>query len=278
MIHEKRPGTPSPEAPSEYGPLLKAAAIASQAAVKGIMAELASNKMKQKVAEGFFLPDGAILPGADFSSVNLSGMETRGAFLRGARFDGAILEGARVYNASLMDAHFPSVQARTVRFESCSLERAVFEDADVRGGTFSSSILVNAKFRRARLEGANFADSVWTGIDLKEAIFDDHVVLPNGIKLGAFIRECLPSILAAGGADPGTVFRASEWSSTMPDRILYLAFGERDLSDPMDDRFSNHPDCYQFNVPVRVGSDVVLFLKLLRAGAIPFSKVKDFAK
>jgi hypothetical protein len=277
MLSEKKAGTALQEKVANYGSLLKELAVSTGAAAKGAVAEFSAKNPNAKVAEDLFLPDGAILPEVDFSGATLSRLEARGAILRSAKFHGAALNHARLYNGFLMDANFHSIQGREMRFTSCSLDRACFEDADIRSSIFESCILAGAKFRGARLEGANFNGSVLAGADLKGAQFDDSVVLPNGMRLGAFIRDSVPVILAAGGADLGRIFRASEWSN-YSDRVLLLAFGERDLSRPMDDRFSAHPDCYQFHVPARVAADVVLFLQLFRAGAIPFSKVKDLAK
>lgn len=225
-------------------------------------------------ADGLFLED-AVLPGANLSSANLEGLEARGGFFRRARFDGSILRRARFVNAVLMEAQLERADAREATFETASLQRANMRQINAQTANFTGANLAGADLQHADLRGANFAGCVWTGIDAYGATFDKETILPNGLTFETFVRECLPTLLTAGGVPLEKIIRRTEWERSYAGRLLYVAFGPRNEAKPYERRAYGNSTFYDFDIPARVVGDLELFLTLFKAGAIPFTMAQE---
>ena len=242
-----------------------------QDSVKELHAVLHAQRGPAEIKNLFI--ENAILPGVDLSSRDCSDLMARGAFLRGADFRMSVLDRAQFHNAILMEANLQGVHAYEAIFESASLQRAHMEEIDAENAIFRGANMAGARLQDAHLEGADFSSCVWKGIDLRGAHFDDATILPNGLSLGEYISESVPRLLAAGGANLATILKPTEWRYSYHDRILLLAFGERDQSKPITRKYAD-TSCYTFNIPASVAGEIDLFLTLFKAGAIPLARLK----
>jgi uncharacterized protein YjbI with pentapeptide repeats len=100
----------------------------------------------------------AELSGANLSGTNLSGANLGGADLTGANLTGAILDNADLFTSTLIGAIFDNASLRGTNLDDAYAPGGSFINADLRGANFYFATLSNAN-----LSGANLSDS-WLGI------------------------------------------------------------------------------------------------------------------
>lgn len=147
------------------------------------------------------------LTGADLAGLDLSGSDLTGAFLeaanlRGARLDGCRLVGAVLARANLEEARLEGVDAAEANFGRARLRRTDFRGADLRRAHFSEADLVDVRLEEAMIEGSFWmATKVqggrfrgvrasglvamhldWSGVDLREAVLDDVVLIESTLR------------------------------------------------------------------------------------------------
>ena len=109
-------------------------------------------------------------PGADFSSVDLSGETFYGAVLMELNFS-----GANFSNAGVARADFTQSNLRGANFDEAELTNANFTQADLTNAKLTNSELMGVIFRGSILKGADFSgsiliDTVFSDVDLSGVI------------------------------------------------------------------------------------------------------------
>ncbi len=221
--------------------------------------------------------ENAVLPGVDLSGKELPMLNAAGAYLAEAKLYGANLERATFENAILSRARLDGAVLIGACFRGASLQEAYLERADARGANFTGANLFRANFRQTRLEGACLAGAAAGTADFQGAHFDEKTILPNGHTLGAFINDVLPHILTSRGARLSQIITRERWTRTYPDRLLLEVFGPNQKRNPEAIIRFNDSSCHEFAIPPEHASDTDLFVKLFKAGVIPFSRVQHLA-
>jgi len=112
--------------------------------------------------------------GADFSNLDLQGINFSGAWLESADFSGANLSGANFTGAVLAHAKMCGTTAIGTNFQAANLgatdmEQAVFDQADLRGAVLSRAHLKATQMRGAQLDGAQLLETQWEQVDWSTA-------------------------------------------------------------------------------------------------------------
>jgi len=103
----------------------------------------------------------------------------------------AVLKGAAFRQVSLSGAKFTNSQMRNCIFERCVLDNADFSHADMRGSSFYSLTLDNAEFHDSDLRGAQLNRGVLiTEYQLNRAITDNTTVVegPTYVESNATVQ------------------------------------------------------------------------------------------
>ncbi|CAB1059476.1 hypothetical protein D1BOALGB6SA_4238 [Olavius sp. associated proteobacterium Delta 1] len=119
-----------------------------------------------------------LVPFADLTNCDLSGMEMEGVDLSNANLSGANLDDANLFTSILRGATFDDASLRNTIMEDADAREASFVNADMRGVD-----LYFALVRDANLSGANFSDTWMNHIDFERSI------LQNANFTGSDIRS-----------------------------------------------------------------------------------------
>ena len=103
---------------------------------------------------------------ADFSNLNLKGIDLEQSNLSGANFSGADLSIAKKEKYNL-----PSVLVRV------NLKGANFSNANLAGVNFEGAYMKNVNLSGANLKGANMQNAILTGANFDGAVIDDTLLI-----------------------------------------------------------------------------------------------------
>jgi uncharacterized protein YjbI with pentapeptide repeats len=109
------------------------------------------------------------LSGADFTRLNLKGVNLSEADLAEANFWLADLSGAKLIRTNLRMANLSNVDGRGADFSGSFLRGADLRLAKLAGANLSKADLGRATLIAARCGGANFSDAILIGADLSHA-------------------------------------------------------------------------------------------------------------
>ncbi len=115
-------------------------------------------------------------PSADFSGVNLPGINLEQANFIAGNFTQANLMGANFQQAQLIVADFTGAQLTHANFSQAKLIGATFYQAQLNGANFNQADLRNADLRKAQLVGASLEQTNLEGADLRGAILPDSYI------------------------------------------------------------------------------------------------------
>lgn len=134
--------------------------------------ESESESIKECIEEAIL--KGVILDNADFSNLDLEGINLIGQSLQWANF-----ENANLSFSDLRGCNFSNSNLRRARFLNSKLQGAFLRDVDMNGVNFTNSNLQSADFRNSEVSTINGGDSfrkvngaVFVNADLQSSIFN----------------------------------------------------------------------------------------------------------
>ena len=123
----------------------------------------------------------ANLIGATLSKANLGGAILHSANLESASLWYADLEGAILHSVNLQGAILNYANLTGATLSEANLQSAVLPSANLAGADLWEANLAGVLLYECNLVGANLFGANLAGVNLKKAIFDDKIVLPDAI-------------------------------------------------------------------------------------------------
>lgn len=149
-----------------------------------------------------------LVPFADLSNCDLSGLNMEGVDLSNANLSGANLDDASLFTSNLVAANFDNASLRNTNLEDGYAPGGSFVNADLRGAN-----LYFAFFRGGNLTGANFSNTGLGTVDFESAILQNALFTGSSL-FGVDMRN--------------SDLRGADLSSTT---LWYVSMNNADLRD-----------------------------------------------